>query len=45
MCPIHEDVELLSICCGAPIRWGHCEKCKENVGEGWCPVCEEEVEL
>lgn len=44
MCPIHEDVELVSVCCGALIRWGHCGKCREPIGEGECPVCVEEHE-
>ncbi len=50
MCPIHENVELVSPCCGAPLTWdglrgGFCGKCRENVGEGECPVCEEEKDV
>lgn len=41
MCPIHEDVEPVSICCGAPIVWERCGKCRENTAAE-CPSCWDE---
>ena len=44
-CAIHEDEELVSMCCGAPINEsGFCAKCRDRSGPGMCNPCEDAKE-
>ena len=40
----HDNLEVVSECCGAPAVWGVCAKCRDFTGfVKYCPECDTEI--